>query len=279
MEHAIREKLNRFSDKLLDLSKRNKMINCRFQSRSKTHFRIIDEVPDLLYKKLINENMEFKSLPPLNNNPTDENTPEFKKEIFLAKSIDQEYMQNIQMIEQKQEDSLNDAQEKALRQLKDRIRVKLKMIPRSTEDTSMEEHCRNNRFNPSFDLPIPDQSSKDIPKWNDKEIQTLMLPDTLNKYMDSIHKKYNSSIKEIGVNPLFFCFGFLEWTESDASNCKLYSPILCFQADLNKEKKNLFIITGAGSELHINQALNEKLKRAFSIELPEFKETEDNTNS
>jgi len=38
-------------------------------------------------------------------------------------------------------------------------------------------------------------------------------------------------------------------------------------------------VSGAGDELNINQALNEKLKRDFSIELPEFKEIEDNQNT
>ena len=34
-EIIIRKKLNRFADKLIDLSRRNKMINSNFQSRSK----------------------------------------------------------------------------------------------------------------------------------------------------------------------------------------------------------------------------------------------------
>ena len=105
-----------------------------------------------------------------------------------------------------------------------------------------------------------------------------MLPDHLSKYMDSIHKKYNFFIKETGVNSLFFCFGFLEWTEAESSDFKLYSPILTFQAVLNQKKKKFFV-SGAGNELNTNQVLNEKLKKDFSIELPEFQEIEDNQNS
>ena len=141
-ENIIRKKLNRFADKLIDLSRRNKMINSNFQSRSKTHFRIIDEIPDLLYNKLLKNNMEFISLPPLDSEPTDENTPEFQKEVFIAKNTDQEYIKNIQAIEQTQEDNLNEAHEKVLRHLKDRIRIKLEMPPRSTKDTPIEEHCK-----------------------------------------------------------------------------------------------------------------------------------------
>ena len=280
-ENIIRKKLNRFADKLIDLSKRNKMINSNFQSRSKTHFRIIDEIPDLLYNKLLNNNnMEFIPLPPLDSEPTDENTPEFKKEVFIKENTDQEYIENIQTIEQKQEDNLNEAHEKILRRLKDKVRKELGMPPRSTKNTPIEEHCKKHGLNPNFDLPKPNNNSKDNLKWNDKKIQTLMSHENLDKYMNSIHTKNKLLIKETGVKSLFFCFGFLEWTETDHSDRKLYSPILIFQVVLNEKQKKLFCY-GAGDELNINQALNEKLKRDFSVELPELKEkeVEDNQNT
>ena len=153
------------------------------------------------------------------------------------------------------------------------------MPPRSTKDTPIEEHCKKYGLNPSFDLPTSKSNFKTNPKWNDKKIQTLMLPDALNRYIDSIYKKYNSSIKETGVNPLFFCFGFLEWKESLNSNDKLYSPIMTFQIAFNKKNnKRNFFVNGIGNELSLNQALNEKLKRDFSLELPELKEREDDRN-
>ena len=214
------------------------MINSNFQSRLKTHFRIIDEIPDLLYKKLLNNNMDFIPLPRLDNEPTDENTPEFKKEVFIKENTDQEYRENIQTIEQKQEDNLNEAREKILRQLKDKIRKELGMPPRSTKNTPIEEHCKKHGLNPNFDLPKPNNNSKDNPKWNDKKIQTRMWPENLDKYMNSIHTKNKLLIKETGVKSLFFCFGFLEWTETDHSDRNLYSPILIFQVVLNDDIKH-----------------------------------------
>lgn len=141
-ENIIRKKLNRFADKLIDLSKRNKMINSNFQSRSKTHFRIIDEIPDLLYNKLLNNNnnMEFIPLPPLDSEPTDENTPEFKKEVFIKENTDQEYIENIQTIEQKQEDNLNEAHEKILRRLKDKVRKDIEFIDKDYDYSVKRSH-------------------------------------------------------------------------------------------------------------------------------------------
>ena len=239
-ENIIREKLNRFADKLVDLSTRNRMIKTNFQARSKTTFRIIYEIPDLLYGKLSEGCMEFKPLPSLENDPRDENTHEFKEELLMAKETDPEYIKKIKEIEENNEDSLNEDFEKALRELKNKVRIKMGMPPRSTKDIHIKEHCKNQGLIPDFDLPKPDDKSKDNPKWNDKEIQTLMLPDTLNKYTDSIYRKSNSFFKETGVNPLFFCFGFLEWKEAKQSNTKLYSPLLIFQVIL-KKKGNILI--------------------------------------
>ncbi len=44
MKEELLKILLKFQDKLLDLSKRNKMINSNFQSRSRTHFRIIEKI-------------------------------------------------------------------------------------------------------------------------------------------------------------------------------------------------------------------------------------------
>ena len=263
------EKLSKFQDKLLDLSKRNKMINSNFQSRAKTHFRIIDEIPDFLYDKLSKDNMEFKPLPPLDENPKDENTLEFKARIAIKEKEDEEYIKEMEKIETEQVDKLNEARERALRKLKDKVRIELKLPPISTKHTPIEEHCKKQGLNPDYDLPKPGPKSENEPKWKDNKIQTLMLPDTLNQYISSIDKKYRSTLRERGINILHFCFGFLEWRESLNSNQKLYAPILTFQVFLDQNKK---YVNGISSELKINDALKEKLKREFNFILPELKE-------
>ena len=274
MEHtAIKEKLKKFADKLIDLSRKNRMINSNFQMKSKVHFRIIDEVPDLLYKNLSKTDMEFIPLPSPDNEPKDENTLKFKKELDIAEITDEEYINAIQKIELERSDSLNEEREKILRRLKDKVRQRLGMPLRLTEkDLSIEEYCKQTGLNPSFELPKPDNNLINNRKWTDNKIQTLMLPETLNKYVDSIYKKSNSSIKETGVNPLFFCFGFLEWAESPNSNQKLYSPILTLQAVFKrKDGKRKLFVGSSENELNINQSLNEKLTKEHGLELPELK--------
>ena len=278
-KELLQEILSKFQDKLLDLSKRNKMINSNFQSRSRTHFRIIDEIPDLLYKKLSKGGMEFKPLPSLDDeNPEDENTPEFKEKLAIMEQENEEYIKTMETIENEQTDNLNEAREKALRKLKDKVRAECKLPPISTKHTSIEEHCTKQGLNPNYDLPTPTPVSKNELRWNDKKIQTLMLPDNLKRYLDSIYKQHRSTLRERGVNILYFCFGFLEWKESPNSTQKLYSPILTLQADLSKKSTKL-AVNGVGSELNINQTLNEKLKKDFNCKLPEFKKNEENQDN
>ncbi len=56
------EEVNRLREKLLDLSKRNKLLNFQPSDRSRTHIRVIDEVPEVLYQRLL-DGKDFKIRP------------------------------------------------------------------------------------------------------------------------------------------------------------------------------------------------------------------------
>ena len=71
-ESAALHKLKALKERVLDLTSRNAMINSRFNNRGKKFFRIIDEIPQQIYEKLSSTTMSFKSLPPLSEDPKDE---------------------------------------------------------------------------------------------------------------------------------------------------------------------------------------------------------------
>ena len=72
------EAIARFREKLLDLSNRNNLINLSFNPRSNRNIRIIDELPNQIYQKLIdNIELEIISLPSPKEYE-DEQTEEFK---------------------------------------------------------------------------------------------------------------------------------------------------------------------------------------------------------
>ena len=49
--------------KLLDLSKKNRMLNYSLGARSKRHLQIIDEVLEQVYNKLVDEEVSLRILP------------------------------------------------------------------------------------------------------------------------------------------------------------------------------------------------------------------------
>ena len=51
--------IKKFRENLLDISNRNNLINLNFNSRSNRVLRIIDELPDTIFKKL-NSNTHLK---------------------------------------------------------------------------------------------------------------------------------------------------------------------------------------------------------------------------
>tara|TARA_B100001939_G_scaffold219360_2_gene188789 strand:+ start:967 stop:5934 length:4968 start_codon:yes stop_codon:yes gene_type:complete len=268
---VVSEKLNTYKKRLLDLTARNRMIHSNFQSRTKLHFRFIDELPNQLFKKL-KGGMDFLSLPEPEGDPQDEDTIEFKNALEIAMLSDQEYIDSIKAIEENEDDNFNEESEVALRSLKNKVRRELGMPQFNDESFSIIEHARFNNINPSYDLPYSDDEDfSEAERHNDKKIQTLMLPETLKSYVRSIFSRYKIDVREYGVNPLFICFGFLEWTESASSDVKRYSPLLCLQVEFDEtNKRNNLRIVSAGDEISINHSLDQRLKKDFDLNLPEI---------
>ena len=275
------DKLRQLQERLLDISTRNRMLNSNFKGRSKQHFRFIDEIPDNLYETLIRKKMEFKSLPDFDTVPEDEKTQKFKEALEKAMQTDEEYLEKQAEIEKKEGGEIDEATEASLRELKNRVRKKLRMPSFEGEQPSLVEHARMHKLDPSFDLPRPNEGEGTGDKRHtDKAIQTLMVPDTQNRYLSNIHSQYRSSLKEQGINPLYICFGFLEWKENSADKKLKYAPLLMLQVSMEKKvNDNKLLITSTGDDIIYNQTLNEKLKRAFNVSLPDIKFSDDESKS
>ena len=261
--------LIKFKERLLDLSGRNRMIHSNFQAKTRLHFRFIDELPNQLFQKLSSSQMHFVALPDPKEAPSDENNSKFKKALEVAMLSDEIYLKEMNDIEDNESDDLNQLSEDALRRLKNRVRKELSLTQLEDERFSIQEHAKLHGLNPSFDLPKSSELDEGQAHHQDNKIQTLMLADNLKRHMTSIFSQAKSSIRELGVNPLYVCFGFLEWTESISSEKKLYSPLLMMQVDLDSDKPNSTLgITSTGDSISFNQTLNERLKRDFRIQLP-----------
>ena len=119
--------------RLLDLSNGNRLLNFKFSDRARTHVRIIDEIPDVLYGKLSDgKKLTFIPLPNPEDEPEDEQSDEFFLAVQAARMSDEEYLRALDGLGE--EDELTARGQKIERLLKDRVRQQLELPPRSTRD-------------------------------------------------------------------------------------------------------------------------------------------------
>ncbi len=264
---AALDKLIALKERILDLSKRNAMINSRFNPGGKKHFRIIDEIPQQIYEKLSASPMSFKHLPRLDEDPEDENDLEFQERLSISLLTDEEFLN-------KSENASDEDSKIILRELKDKIREELGWQPFEGRNTPLDKHAANHGLDPSYELK---DSSDGNRRHTDNLIQTLFLEDQLNSFLQKLSRDFRSSQKERGINPLFFCFGFLKWKESVDSNEFFHSPLLMLPVQFDDSTQGTSLkVSSTGDDLALNQSLKEKIKKDFGATLPDLPDLEEN---
>ena len=265
------DKIDNLRPKLLDLSRRNPLISTKLGPRSSAVIRVVDELPDILaYNVLQNQQMRFASLPPLNDDPKDEQSREFQSALSEARVSDEVFIA-AEAIDPEREDAL-ERLKLAERALRDRVRERLGMPPHSSSgDITVAQHAKNNGVSPSYDLPLPHQEHEDG-RHTDTDIQTLLLPDDLERKLTTILTKCRTWVQETGINVLHVAFGFLEWKEP-SGDAICFAPLVLMPVGVEKKRTRdgaEFWVRGLGEKAETNLVLAEKLKLDFGIELPEF---------
>jgi hypothetical protein len=186
--------------------------------------------------------------------------------------VDEVYLGRLQKLDPEVDGALDQGEE-IERDLKDRIREQLGMPPRATKgDTSLSQHAKNNQISPSYDLPLLKEEHEDG-RHTDKNIQTLLLPDELERKLNGISAKCRTWIQESGINVLHAAFGFLEWKDPN-SDAVCFSPLVLLPVEFEKKRTREgqeFWVNGRGDEAETNLVLAEKLKLEFGIELPAYR--------
>jgi len=267
----VYEVIDRLRTKLLDLTGRNTLISFRHRERSRKQLRIIDTSVDSIYMRLEDDKpLSVEALPLPKNDPKDEQTIKFTEELESARETDEDYKSRID--ELGQETPVKTLM-KLENELRDRVRKALGMRPISREKIlSKQEHAIQLEINPSFEL------SNNITEKENKSryLQTLLYPDEMERKLSSIYGQAKLSESETGINTLFCAFGFLEWYESENSNEPIYSPILLYPVQIEKEihkGEYMFKITSRDEELHENTCLQERLKE-FDLQIFNLDEEE-----
>ena len=150
------------------------------------------------------------------------------------------------------------------------------MPPRASKsEKSLTQHAKNNKISPSYDLPLPNEGKHEDGRHTDGRIQTLLLPNELERKLNGISTKCRTWIEESGINVLHAAFGFLEWKEAN-SDAVCLAPLVLLPVELEKKRTREgieFWVTGRGEEAETNLVLAEKLKNDFGIDLPTFEDS------
>ena len=272
LEAWVRDRVETLRPRLLDLTRRNPLLSTKLSPRSNSYVRVVDELPDVLaYNLGKQQSMRFDPLPPLEADPTDENTADFRSAFSEAQRTDEDYLDQIASL--RPDD--REAEEKIRqfdRALKDRVREALGLPSRQTSgDISLAEHAKIHGISPEYNLPTPDDENDDG-RHRDDAIQTLLLPDQLERRLNALITKCNTWMQETGINVLHAAYGFLEWKDS-VSNTPAMAPLVLMPVGVSKKKTPEgpeFWIKGLGEEGETNLVLAELLKQQFDIELPQF---------
>ena len=109
-------------------------------------------------------------------------------------------------------------------------------------------------------------------------LQTLYYPTELERQMRKLASEANTAIEETGSNMLFLIFGFLEFFDSDDSDKPMLAPLISLPVSLVKGKIDLetrtfqYSLQHSGEDVAENFTLLEKMRRDFTLSLPELSE-------
>jgi Protein of unknown function (DUF4011) len=262
--------------KLLDLSKKNPMLNYRLGTRSKRHLQIIDGVLEDIYRKLVGEDAALKIafLQPPDDIPPEERTEDFISALEHAKVSDIEYITKLDELERAERDD-EFAFAAIERELRIKVRAQLGLPPRpGRNDVNRADHARSLGIDPSPDL----QQERSESSPDDDSLRTLKYPDELESIMEKISSDARLAEQEMGVSTLFLAFGFLEWYEADDSDKRAYAPLLLLPINVESRKvrgKDIYYLSARESGGETNLSLQKLLEERYNRELPNFVAEED----
>lgn len=262
--------------KLLDLSRKNRMLNYSLGARSRRHLQIVDNVLEDVYGKLVGEEAKLRIsfLPEPEDLLPEEKTEDFLAALEYAKASDIDYLTKLDALEREgRDDEIELAGPE--RQLRDRVRAQLGLPPRPARaDINRAEHARSLGIDPGLELPR--KSSKQTRE--NQSVQTLKYPDELERVIDKIASQARLAEQEMGVSTLFLAFGFLEWYESDDSDKQAYAPLLLLPVSLDSEKvrgKEVYYLSAREGGAEANLSLQKLLEQDYKRDLANFEVEED----
>ncbi len=276
--------LEQLRQKLLDLSLRNTLLN---HKETKRTIRIVDELPDITFKRLVVE-QESMILLPMSDElraetqiiEKEESPISFLMKYFHEKgglfksinTIESGFDKNFR--EKFGEDCIN-----TLLHLK-KIGIidfesadkglNIKLISEDIPNDASIKQIRN--------AELPKNEETNAKRHFDNKLQTPLTPSQLESRCNRLRLDAKTALEETGCNFLYLSIGFLEWQESDDSERCLRAPLILIPIEFErikiKRRTDYFTykISYTGEDILENISLAEKLSKDFGIALPLFKD-------
>lgn len=267
-------------EKLLDLSRRNPMLNFKLSPRLKRYLQFVDRAPEDVHDKLAYEqaSIDIEALPEPDDIPEDEKTEEFQSAFAHAKVSDLEYLTKLEALDGLARDDEFEIA-KLDRWLSDRVRASLGMPKlKARKELDLIAHARKHGINPDMNLP----SASKQPGGKGNKLQTMLFPDDLEARLEKISDAARLSQQEMGLSTLFLAFGFLEWYESEHSDRVNYAPLLLLPVRLDERTvrgKTVFSLAATAEWAETNVNLEKYLEKEHGRNLPAFGADEENQPS
>ncbi len=116
-----------------------------------------------------------------------------------------------------------------------------------------------------------DKAEKDPARFTDSKLQTSHAAADLQKRLMATYRLARTSIEEQGINTLYLALGMLEWYESESSDMATLAPLILIPVSLDRTSvRARFRVRYTGEEIGTNLSLQEKLRKEFGFELPNF---------
>lgn len=271
----VRTVIQQYRAKLLDLTSRNPLISFRHSERSRSHIRVIDEIPEKLFGKVAaGKEFFFKPLPDPELEPHDEGTPMFASSLRQARLEDQAYKEALSEV------GTNPSPrqlQKVDRELRNRIRAALGL---AAFQPSWEPSKRAKEVGLDPEYALPALNGQTARRHNDSKIQTLFFAEDLERKLSRLRDAARVLEKDAGFNALFCSFGYLEYYESDRSDEKRVAPLVFLPVVLDRvlaEQRYSYFIKSRNEDVAINIALAELLKN-MGVNIPAWEEDENDEN-
>lgn len=296
ISHKEAEKvLSNIRKKLLDLTLRNKLLNCRVTSKTTKQFILFAGVQAAVIEKRLSDNkvIHFASVP----SPKPEEELRFGFIEGGAKAVDWAEFLEIPIWREPSEQKKEKTMPKRFDMLLD-IAEKYEKLKQQDPSRSYENLVKKlaeekkdllvlNRvlaFYGFKDLKSYAEAlcKKSLPKLNmpeaDKlkegQFRTILFQKALDGYLKNIFAAYKSAAAEMGIGTLYVMIGFLEWKPVDFADKSYFSPLLIFPVDMDRSRSRTegvlyeYTVSPTGDDLQPNVSLEQLLNTEYNIKLP-----------